>query len=95
MRKQALVLREIVDEAFDGSSYLRFGQSAHRSYDSELLASSLSLSPVLTVTYHGIFAHEYYSLNFPLRPQAFSNLMHLLRADIVDRNDEDRLVPVL
>ena len=38
--KQALVLREIADETFDGSSDLRCGQSAHLSYDSELSAYS-------------------------------------------------------
>lgn len=42
--KQTLVFRKIGDEAFDGSSYLRFGQSTQRSYDSELAAASLSLS---------------------------------------------------
>lgn len=40
--KQAFVLWEIADETFDGSSYLRFGKSAHQSYISE--ASGLSLS---------------------------------------------------
>ena len=39
--EQALVLGEIVDEAFDGSSYLRFEQSAHGPCYFELPASSL------------------------------------------------------
>ena len=92
--KQALVLRKIADEAFDGSSYLVFKQSARQLYDFELPAASMSLS--VAASYHSILAHEHYSLNFfPFRPQTFANLMHLLRADIVDRNDEYRLVPIL
>ena len=81
MRKQALVLREIVDEAFDGSSHLHFGQSS----------TSLSLS--IPATNHSIFAHEHDSLDLPFRTQTLSDLMHLLRADIINGNDEDRLVP--
>ena len=38
--KQTLVLWEVADEAFDGSSYLRYGESAHLSYNSKLPASS-------------------------------------------------------
>ena len=92
MRKETLVLREIADEAFDSSSHLRYRQSAHQFYIFELPASSLSRS--IAATYHGILAHEYNSLNISsLRPQTLAYFVHLLRADIVDRHDKDRLVP--
>lgn len=42
--KETLVLREVIDETFDGSSYLTFEQSAQQSYYSELPASRMSLS---------------------------------------------------
>lgn len=76
-----LILGEIVDEAFDGPSYLKFGQSL----------SGLGLS--IPATHHSIFAHEHYSLDLPFRTQTLSDFMHLLRADIVNGNDEDRFVP--
>ena len=49
----------------------------------------------MAATHHGVFAHEHYPLNFSFTPQTLANLVHLLRADIVHGNDEDRLVPVL
>ena len=58
------------------------------------LPASMSLS--IAATYHSVFAHKYYPLNFPIGgSQTLPNLMHLLRADIVDGNNKDRLVPNL
>ena len=93
VRKQAFVLWEIADEAFDGSSYLECGQSAHSWYNSELTAFSLSL--FMVAIYHGILSHENNSFCFSTASETLTDFMHLLRADIVDGDDEDGLVPIL
>ena len=58
----------------------------------ELLATSQSLS--IATTHHCIFTHKHDSLNFPFAPQTLTDFVHLLRADIVNRNNEDRFVPI-
>lgn len=40
------------------------------------------------ITYHGVLAHQ----DDTLATEGLSDLVHLLRADIVDRDDEDGLV---
>ena len=44
------------------------------------------------MAYHGVLPHQNYSGNAIFSSQALSNLVHLLRADIVNLDDEDRLV---
>lgn len=39
-------------------------------------------------SYHGVLAHQ----NDTLTAHGLADLVHLLRGDIVDRDDEDRLV---
>ena len=41
---------------------------------------------------HGIFAHQNHTADLSFSSQADSDLVHLLRADIVHSHDEDRLV---
>ena len=50
----------------------------------------MSLS--LTWTYHGVLAHKHHASYLPSAPQTLAYLVHLLGANIVDSDDEDRLV---
>ncbi len=107
MGEQAFVLWKIVEKAFDGSSYLRCEQSAYRSYDSSLSASRLSFAipwysfpkkcqhrPIWKLEVSASTDHKDNSLNLPTTSETLTDLMHLLRADIVNCDDEDRLVPI-
>ena len=80
VRKQTIIFGEVGDKALDGSSDL-----------SQTYQNPTTLSPTLAI-YHSILPHEYDPLNLSFASQAFTNLMHLLRADIVDGDDEDTLV---
>lgn len=42
--------------------------------------------------YHSILSHEYNTLNLGFSSQALPDLVHLLRADIVDLDDEDGVI---
>lgn len=44
----------------------------------------------LAISYHSILPHQHH----PLTSQTLPNLVHLLRGDIVDGDDEDALVVV-
>lgn len=46
----------------------------------------------LRLTYHRILPHQHNARNITPSSQTLSDLVHLLRADIVDCNDEDGLV---
>ena len=70
MGKEALVLREIRNEAFEGSSYL------------ERLSefSRITLKTIEEIAHHRILSHQ----DHGLASKTLANLMHLLGADIVD-----------
>lgn len=73
MRQQALILRILCDEALDGTTNLE--------QISEYIPAQLSLSN----SYHGVLAHQDDSLT----TEGVADLVHLLRADIVDGDNEN------
>lgn len=82
MGKETLIFGEVGDETFNGSSNLRISSSsARRPY--------ISLGKN---RYHSILAHQDDALHLPSTSQALPDLVHLLRADIVDGDDEDGFV---
>ena len=74
--EQTLVLRVVGDEALDGTANLE-NPSACNSQRSDTEES-----------YHGVLAHQ----DNTLATETQTNLVHLLRADIVDTDDEDSVV---
>lgn len=48
--------------------------------------------PPRSLTYHRVLSHQHNARNFTASSQTLSDLVHLLRADIVNRNNEDRFV---
>lgn len=53
----------------------------------------LAVAPVRAgLSHHCVLAHQNNTGNFALSSQTLSDLMHLLRADIVNGDDENRLV---
>lgn len=75
--EQTLVLGVVVDEALDGTANLD-NSSACGTGTGGFRGSS----------YHGVLTHQ----DDTLATETQTNLVHLLRADIVDTDNEDRLV---
>jgi hypothetical protein len=78
MGKETLVLGGVGDEGLQSSANLKF----------PMLANFFGLSVVWRITYHGVLAHQ----DNTLVSESMSDLVHLLRADIVDLDDEDGTV---
>jgi hypothetical protein len=76
VRKETLVLGVVVDEALKGTANL------------EKTVSCNSQHRVALTAYHGVLAHQ----DNTLTTEGDTDLVHLLRADIVDTNDEHGLV---
>jgi hypothetical protein len=82
VREKTLVLGVLGDEGLDGTADLIFINMMSSSQ--QLPISSLETA----ATYHSILSHQHDTLT----TQALADLVHLLRGDIVDGDDEDALV---
>ena len=80
MGKETLVLGEVGDEALDGAADLESWLSAKEACRARHLRFW---------AYHGVLSHEDNAIDLAIASQAFSDLVHLLGADIVDGDDED------
>lgn len=52
----------------------------------------MSIATIPRLSYHCILAHQNYPLYFAIPPQTLPNFVHLLRADIVNGDNEDGFV---
>jgi hypothetical protein len=75
-RKDALVVRVVAEEALDGTANL------------DILSTNAPYFATLYPPYHSVLSHQ----NDTASTEGQTDLVHLLRADIVDGDDEDGAV---
>ena len=81
MRQEALIFREFINEALDCSTHLFNRISIH----DRMLTGMAATEHVVFESYHSVLSHQ----NDTLSSKTLANLVHLLRANIVDCDDED------
>lgn len=50
------------------------------------------MAPILVLAHHCILAHQNYTLYLAIAPQTLPDFVHLLRADVVNGDNEDGFV---